>query len=88
MAFQTLIVALLVSGSFVYAAWRLMPQVVRRALAGGLQRLPLPAFLRARLRQVASATGGCGCSGCDSAPLKAKAASTVVQPLVFHPRKP
>lgn len=83
MTLQTVIVALLVAGSFAYAAWTLLPQVMRRALASGLLRLPLPGRWRARLQTVARATaGGCGCSGCDALPPPA----AKPQPVVFHPR--
>lgn len=83
MTLQTVIVALLVAGSFVYAAWTLLPQAARRALASGLLHLPLPGRWRARLQIVArAAAGGCGCSGCDALPVSAGKP----QPVVFHPR--
>jgi hypothetical protein len=85
MAFQTLIVAVLVSGCVVYAAWSLMPGAAKRLLAKGLLRWPLPRAVHTRLQTLANAAGGCGCSGCDRAPLKTPA--VVGQPLVFHPRK-
>ena len=83
MTLQTVIVALLVAGSFVYAAWTLLPQAARRALASGLLHLPLPGRWRTRLQTVArAAAGGCGCSGCDAVPPPAGKP----QPMVFHPR--
>lgn len=83
MTLQTVIVALLVAGSFAYAAWTLLPQAARRALASGLLRLPLPGRWRACLQTVARATaGGCGCSGCDAVP----APVAQPRPVVFHPR--
>lgn len=95
MAVQTLIVAALVSACFVYAAWHLMPGAAKRVLARGLLGLPLPLAWRTRLQSTANATGGCGCSGCDRAPLKTPVAAVQAvnpglvkaQPLVFHPRK-
>ena len=88
MALQSLLVFLLVAGCFVYAAWTLMPQVVRRVLIDALLRLPLPEAGRAALQKSLSTSGGCHCSGCDHAQPKAggvKAAAPQV--LVFHPRK-
>lgn len=83
MTVQSVIVALLVAGSFAYAGWTLLPQAARRALASGLLRLPLPGRWRAYLQTVArAATGGCGCSGCDALPPPAGQPQTVV----FHPR--
>lgn len=83
MTTQSVIVALLVAGSFAYAAWTLLPQVVRRALASGLLRLPLPGRWRTHLQTVArAAAGGCGCSGCDALPAPAGKPQNVM----FHPR--
>jgi hypothetical protein len=100
MDLQSSIVALLVAGCSVYAAWKLMPAALRRAIAGALTKLPLPAKLAAPLQRAAQTSGGCGCDGCDHAAPRAKknAASRVVkskdaadettQPLHFHPRPP
>ncbi len=92
MNFQSLAVVLVVALSFAYAIWTLMPQALRAALARGLLGLRAPVFVRQRLLAVANASAGCGCSGCDKAPLlSAKGASprlgAQAQPLVFHPRK-
>ena len=91
MNLQSLTVALLVALSFAYAAWTLMPQALRAALARGLLSLPLPEFLRQRVLAVTNASGGCGCDGCDKAPASAanSASPTLTaqaQPLVFHHR--
>jgi hypothetical protein len=92
---QDLVVALLVVGCAVYAAWKLMPQVARRSLATALLRVPhLPGSLEATLRKNAQQASGCGCDGCDHAAPKAKASNTkgsvanapVSQPITFHPR--
>jgi hypothetical protein len=82
---QILIVALLVVGSALFAAWTLMPAAARRALAIALLKLPLPAFATARLRRAATLSSGCGCDGCDHAPAKA-AAHDAPQVVRFHPR--
>jgi hypothetical protein len=83
MTLQTVIVALLVAGSFAYAAWTLLPQAARRGLAAGLLCLPLPGRWRAYLQTMArAAAGGCGCSGCDAVPPP----TGKPQPVVFHPR--
>jgi hypothetical protein len=93
MGLQTLVVALVVAGSFVYAAWSLMPQALRRRLAARLLRLPVPARWLAPLQRVAQATGGCDCSGCDRAPgqggrVPSPTRPASEQPLVFHrPKK-
>jgi hypothetical protein len=94
---QSLAVFAVVSFCFVYAAWTLLPQVARRALAKGLLRLPLPQQLAFTLRKAASAPAGCQCSGCDRAQPEvsqisqvsgaAKVSSSSSQVLVFHPRK-
>jgi hypothetical protein len=80
---QNLIVALLVAGCAVYAAWMLMPAVARRAIATSLLKLPLPAALALRMRKAATASSsGCGCDGCDHAP--AKPARAAPQVVTFH----
>ncbi|MEI8031491.1 MAG: hypothetical protein WCH35_17085 [Comamonadaceae bacterium] len=91
---QSLAVFVVVSCCFVYAAWSLMPQVARRALANGLLRLPLPQQLAFTLRKAVSASTGCQCSGCDHATAKVDRASggaevsqVASQVLVFHPRR-
>jgi len=91
---QSLLVLLLVAGSFVYAAWALMPQLARRGLAQGLLRWPLPRSIAGYLQQAARAPAGCNCSGCDRAPANVKQGNRrgptdalLVKPLVFHPRK-
>ena len=94
MGLQILIVALVVAGSFVYAAWCLMPQVLRRGLAAWLLCLPVPARWLAPLHKAAQTSGGCHCSGCDRAPGQGASRSlseptrpAVAQPLIFHPPK-
>jgi hypothetical protein len=83
---QALVVALLVAACSIYAAWVLMPSVARRALATTLLKLPLPSAVTGRLRKAATASSGCGCDGCDAAPVaSAKGATQVV---TFHPRPP
>ena len=47
---QALIVALLVAGCSVYAAWTLMPAAARRAIASMLLKLPLPNAFAQRMR--------------------------------------
>lgn len=91
MNIQSLTVALVVALSFAHAAWTLMPQALRAALARGLLCLPLPTFFRQRLLRAALASAGCGCSGCDKAPVAAQAPGSAAlagqaQPLVFHRR--
>ena len=90
MAWQSLIVALLVTACSAYAVWTLMPSAARRLFAGWMLKLPLPAPLAAPFERAASAVSGCGCDGCDRSELKPKAAgaSNAVQPLTFHPRPP
>lgn len=83
---QSLIVFFVVACCFVYAAWTLMPQAVRRAMVKGLLRLPLPPPWRPGLQQAASAATACHCSGCDHEPRKESSSSTV-HVLIFHPRK-
>lgn len=78
---QTLIVALLVIGCSIYAAWKLMPAAARRAIASTLLKLSLPESFAAKMRQAATVSSGCGCDGCDHVP--AKPAPQVV---IFHPR--
>ncbi len=89
MSMESLLVALLVGASSVSAAWTLMPQIARRTLAAGLQRLPLPARVDAFLAQAAQNAGGCNCSGCDRASsTRGQASGSGVkgpQVVVFHP---
>ena len=91
MTLQTLIVFVVVSCCFGYAAWTLLPQVARRAMAKNLLRLPLRGTLRVNLEKAASASGACHCSGCDQGliqrGLQQKVVPNAAQPLIFHPRK-
>ena len=84
---QILIVALLVLGCTVYAAWKLMPAVARRAIAASLLKLPLPATFAAQMRKASTVASGCGCDGCDSAPIK-RSAQMAQQVVTFHARPP
>ena len=88
MNIQSGVVALIVGACLLYAVWTLMPAAARRALAGALLRLPLPAPLAARLMKTANAASGCGCDGCDRAPVATAAAAPkrAEQPIRFHPR--
>ena len=95
MALQSVVVAVAVAVSAVYASWTLMPQAAQRALARTLLRAPLPAGMRRRLERLSVASGGCGCSGCDQAAAPKLPGDTAMgeaeanyQPLVFHARKP
>ena len=81
---QSLIVVMLVAGCTAYAAWTLMPAAARRALAGSMLKLPLPAVLASKLQRAAKASSGCGCDGCDHAPKKTGPGA--VQAISFHPR--
>ena len=88
---QNLIVALLVPGCALYAAWKLMPSAARRSLATAVLRLPhLPRRLESTLRTAAQAASGCGCDGCDHADKKpaanVTAAAPASHPITFHPR--
>jgi hypothetical protein len=91
MLLQSLIVFMLVTGCFMYAAWTLMPQSVRRLLGRGLLRLPLPEALRSICQKADSAAVGCHCSGCDRATVKRGASQKTepiaAKPVVFHPRR-
>jgi hypothetical protein len=87
---QALVVALLVCGCAVYAAWTLMPAASRRGIATALSKLPLPQPMAGFMRRHASATSGCGCDGCDrngGTAAQAKAKAEGVAPLTFHPRR-
>ena len=83
---QAWIVALLVVGCSVYAAWTLMPAAARRMIASSLLKLPLPNAFARKMRAATTVSSGCGCDGCDSAPTKA--ASKATQVVTFHPRPP
>ena len=74
---QALIVALLVVGCSVYAAWTLMPASARRAIALSLLKLPLPSAFALKMRKAATVSSGCGCDGCDHAPAKPDRKSVV-----------
>ena len=91
MGIESLLVDALVAASLVYAAWTLMPQIVRRTLATGLLRLPLPTRVSAFLAQAAQDVGSCDCSGCERSLAKGvhqrKPAALTAKPVVFHPRQ-
>ena len=91
---QSLLVLVLVAGSFVYATWALLPQAARRGVAQGLLRWPLPRIVAGHLQRAARAQAGCSCSGCDRAPAKSmpnvgpiQAHAAQPQPVHFHPRQ-
>ena len=84
MSTQLLIVILLVTFCSLYAAWALMPAVVRRFVAQRLIRLPLGQTLKAPLVRAATTSSGCDCSGCDKViDVKNKGEA---QPIRFHAR--
>ena len=68
----------------------LMPAAARRTVAIRSLKLPLPLplprLLAARMQRAATAASGCGCDGCDRAPLKSQAAAPKPQVVTFHPR--
>jgi hypothetical protein len=82
---QGLIVALVVAGCCIYAAWTLMPSAARRVLATALLKFPLPSPLARRMNRAAKVSSGCGCDGCDRSELKAKAPKEP-QAITFHRR--
>ena len=84
---QVVLVALLVAGCFVYAAWTLMPRAAKQALATALLKRPLPPFAAAVLRRHAVATTGCACDGCDAGARPAEASAAVEKPITFHRRR-
>jgi hypothetical protein len=84
MLLQSLIVAMIVAGCAVYAAWTLMPAVSRRSIAAALLKLPLPAGTAAFMRKHSVVASGCACDGCDKS--VAKPAAPKVQTITLHPR--
>jgi hypothetical protein len=93
---QWLVVAALVAGCAVYAAWTLLPAAARRRVAtvGVDRHWPFEPFWRRH----AQAVSGCGCDGCDAAPLSNRAkgdatrpsnssGTTEARPITFHPRR-
>jgi hypothetical protein len=62
---QSIIVALLVGGCFVYALLTMAPKAPRSRFATGLLKLPLPMVLQRQLTAAARQQGGCCCDGCD-----------------------
>lgn len=95
MLLQSFLVALLVAGSFVYAAWQLMPAALRRGLARTLLRWPALArwrWLTQRLHAATQAASACGaCDSCGSASSMASNSAAAVpaapQVITFHPRR-
>jgi hypothetical protein len=85
---QALIVALLVVGCSVYAAWTLMPAGARRAIALSLLKLPLPAAFAQKMRKASTTSSGCGCDSCDHAPAAKASTEAAPQVVTFHPRPP
>jgi len=77
---QTAIVFLLVAGSAVYAVWALLPQRLKRRIAGGLANRMTSQAASRRLRAIADRSTGCHCGdgGCGTAAPKPPAE---VQPI-------
>jgi hypothetical protein len=80
--FQVVVVATLVAGCTVYCLLKLAPKFIKQGVKQALLRCPLPASVKARLRQP-SAAGACGsnCGACGSSPATPRAVK-------WHPRKP
>jgi hypothetical protein len=74
---QNIVVALIVTACFVYAAQAVMPAALSRKLARWLAEWPhWPAPLARRLRRAARAPmASCGCEGCDRSATVARAAA-------------
>lgn len=89
MDLQSLIVAIVVLASLLYASWTLMPSTLRMAIARMLLRLHWPARTQAWLERAAAGPTGCGCDGCDAGTKPsgkpAKADPAAAQPIRFHP---
>ena len=67
MDLQTVVVALMVVASCVYAANALLPRTVHVALLRAVLRLPLPAATVQWLNGKAVRAASCDCGGCDKA---------------------
>ena len=94
---QLAVVLVLVLACASYAAWTLMPAVLRRPLALALSRLPLPRAWSMAMKKRSEVSDGCACDGCDKGkgmsqatadgtPSMRPSISGGVAPLVFHPR--
>ena len=91
---QWIVVGVLVAACAVYAAWTLSPAAARRRVATAALAWHWPAA--AFWSRHAQAPAGCGCDGCDAAPLAAKAGDAArgdlgaggTKPITFHPRPP
>lgn len=87
MTVQSIVMALVVAGSFIYAAWALMPQALRRGLFAAVRKTPLRAWLGTRLTPGAQiAAGACGsCDNCAASASKPTALRTTTKeaPLRF-----
>ena len=83
---QALVVAVLVAGCFLYAAWALMPASARKRIATLLLARPLPAFVAEALRPHAAGASGCGCAGCELS-AKPKAVGPRATPITIHQRR-
>ncbi len=84
MSVQAVIVAILVVGCSLYAAWTLMPAAARRAAARVLLRMPLPRAVERRLQQQLAASPSGGCDGCDAG--SKKPAASDPQPIRIYRR--
>ena len=91
---QSILVVILVSMSFAYAAWSLMPQSWRKGLAQRVRYWPWPRRMQAFWDKASVGPDGCGCSGCDRGhSVKANGEAQVkdevkARAMVFYPRKP
>lgn len=94
MLVQTLLIALAVAWSVLFAFRRLLPNMARRAqahIAEAIAHSSAPAWLRARAEhwQPRSTSGGScadGCSSCGGCATAAAKPVVEAQPLVFRPR--
>jgi hypothetical protein len=84
MLLQSLVVAMIVIGCAIYAAWTLMPAASRRGIAVALLKLPLPGGMAAFMRRHSVAASGCACDGCDKS--VTKTAAPKVHTITLHPR--
>jgi hypothetical protein len=75
---QTLVVAALVAGCFVYVVWVLMPQALRRSVAVVLTRQSILARWAPLRRAANQSDTGCSCDGCDKGTKPAGSTNTAV----------
>lgn len=82
---QAFIAYLIVAAALIYAAWLLMPQVLRRWCVARLKTV-VPASRGGWIARLESASGETGCTTCKACATDEKSSAPEIKTVQFHRR--